>query len=59
MDYATMAEDQRQGGRRQMFLQAVRYYRPWSDDESAEAEREGYTVGPSSFGSAPEQLVSG
>ena len=42
-----------------MFLQAVRYYRPWSDDEQQEVDTEGYGIGPSSFGAAVEELVSG
>lgn len=59
MDYATMAEEQRTGGRRELFLQAVRYYRQWSDEERQEAESEGYSIGPSSFGHVAEELVSG
>lgn len=54
-----MAEEQRTGGRRELFLQAVRYYRQWSDEERQEAESEGYSIGPSSFGHVAEELVSG
>ncbi len=53
-----MAEEQRQGGRREMFLQAVRYYRSWSDEEQHEVDRESFSIGPSSYGQPIAQLAT-
>jgi hypothetical protein len=58
MDSEQMAEEQRQGGRREMFLQAVRYYRSWSDEEQHEVDRESFSIGPSSYGQPIAQLAT-